>query len=261
MEASKPGPACWAVLPLALLLAAPAAAAERVDWRAWDGILAERVSPTRLHGVALAGVDYDGLRADRDAFDALVASLAGFDPDVLSSRAEKLAFWINAYNVGAVKLVLDHPEVGSLTAVGPEKGAVWKMDALEIGGRGYSLDAIEHGTLRKLAEPRIHFAVVCASVSCPDLRAEAYRAARLDAQLDQQTRRFLGNRDKGLRFDAADERVVVTRLFKWFAADFGGRQGVLDFIAAHLPAGREPPAGWRGFTLGYLGYDWRLNGT
>ena len=245
---------------LIVLLGAAFAGADTAsfDWASWDGILKQRVKPARIDGIALQGFDYDGLAKDRSAFDRLLTSLSTYTPRIESPK-EKLAFWINVYNVGAVKMVLDHPGIGSLNEVGNKPGSVWKMDALVVGGKSYSLDAIEHQILRKLKEPRIHFAVVCASVSCPDIRAEAYHKDGLDRQLNDQVGRFLANSRKGLHIDTAGKRLVVTKLFEWFGGDFGGPEGLKKFIARHLPKNTLAPAGWPEFTVGYFDYSWKLN--
>jgi hypothetical protein len=222
------------------------------DWSGWEPILKKHVKPTTIAGVSLAGFDYKNLQKSRAKFDKIVSALSKYDPSGLSGKA-KLAFWINVYNVGAVKMVLDHPKIKSLNDIGPKKGAVWKMDALTVGGKSYSLDAVENEILRKLDEPRIHFAIVCASVSCPDIRPEAYRAKKLEKQLEEQTRSFLSNSKKGMSF--AGGKLMLTKLFEWFANDFGG---VKNFIAGYLP--KDAPADWRKFELGYLEYNWDLNG-
>lgn len=224
------------------------------DWSGWDRILKRHVKPTTIAGVSLSGFDYKKLQKSRAKFDKLVSVLSKFDPSGLKGKA-KLAFWINVYNVGAVKMVLNHSKIKSLNDIGPKQGAVWKMNALTVGGKSYSLDAVENEILRKLNEPRIHFAIVCASVSCPDIRREAYRANKLDKQLDEQTRTFLSNPKKGMRLDSDGRRLLLTKLFEWFAVDFGD---VKNFIAGYLP--KDTPADWRKFEVGYLGYNWDLNG-
>ena len=248
-----------AILIAGLMLVGLSARADSPNLDGWDRILGERVKSTTIDGVSLMGFDYSGLNRARTPFDQLVSRLARFDPAKLKNRNEKLAFWINAYNIAAVKMVLDHPQVESLNEVGPLPGAVWKMDALKIGGKSYSLDAIENQILRKLGEPRMHFAIVCASVSCPDIRAEAYRASRLAAQLDDQSRRFLSNNKKGLDFNPGKRQLIVSELFEWFAGDFGNRSDIVDFIANHLQKGRQVPAGWREFGISYFKYSWVLN--
>ena len=245
------------LLTFAWFLLASSAAAADFDWGPWDQILKARVKVTSQAGVSLNGFDYRTLLKSRASFDKLVADLAKYDPSKLKGK-QKLAFWINAYNLGAVKMVLDHPKIKSLNEVGPVRGAVWKLDALLVNSKTYSLDAIENGILRKLGEPRIHFAIVCASVSCPDIRPQAYQAKLLDNQLDDQTRSFLSNTKKGLSYDSAGRKLRLTHLLKWFAADFGGEDHILDFVAGYLP--KDAPADWRKFAVGYLEYNWDLNG-
>ena len=229
------------------------------SWDAWDGVLKRHVRAATVGGVKLNGVDYRALRTDRAAFDRLVARLDAFPGAPKLRGAEKLAFWINVYNVAAVKLILDNPEVESIKDLGGIFSRVWKKDAIRVGGRTRSLHVIEHEILRRLSEPRIHFAIVCASVSCPDLRAEAYRAARLEAQLDEQTRSFLANRKKGMRVDAARGKLRVSKIFDWFEEDFGGEQGVRDFVARYGPPPGPASSGTKSLRLSYLPYDWKLN--
>lgn len=246
---------------LAAVLLGPssAVAAPAFDWSAWVQVLNQRTGPVRIAGIDLTGVDYDGLRSDRAALDGLVDRLAGFDPKALQSRSQRLAFWINVYNVAAVRTVLDHPGIASIKDVGGLFSPVWKKDAIVVGGKTYSLDDIENGILRKMNEPRIHFAIVCASVSCPDLRGEPYDGTRLDAQLDDQVRRLLGNPGKGLRIEVGGKKVVRSKILDWFDGDFGGRDGVLAFVAGHLPAGIPVPDGFGEFDIDHFSYDWSLN--
>jgi hypothetical protein len=245
---------------VSMMLASIPANAGPFDWSGWNSILAQRVKAVSIDGISLNGFDYQGLSKSRAPFDKLVSSLQDFDPSGLDSRAEKLAFWINAYNLGAVKMVLDHPGITTLNEVGPKKGAVWKMDVLIIGKKQYSLDVIEHKILRKMGEPRIHFAVVCASLSCPDIRSEAYFPAKLEKQLEDQTRIFLANPSKGMRFDLTGKKIVLTKLFEWFGEDFGGKDGIIKFVAAYLPRSQKPPVGWKEFGITYFDYNWKLNG-
>jgi hypothetical protein len=134
-----------------------------------------------------------------------------------------------------------------------------KKEAGEIGGRGYSLHQIEHEILRPMGEPRIHAAIVCASLSCPPLRREPYRAALLDAQLNDNVGRWLADPRKGARIDGSARSLFLSPILDWFADDFGDE--VLPFVAAHLPA---EEASWIQVHAGvlrirYLDYDWRLN--
>jgi hypothetical protein len=211
-----------------------------------------------VEDVASTRVDYAALQGSAD-WERLLASLRGTDPARLATRAERLAFWINAYNVLAIEVVRRHYPVESIRDVGNLLRPVWKRPAGEIGGRPYTLDEIEHAILRPLGEPRIHGAIVCASLSCPPLRREPYRAADLDAQLDDNVRRWLADPRKGARLERAAGTLWLSPIFDWFAEDFGG--DVLGFVARHLA---QDDAAWvraeRGsLRVRRLDYDWGLN--
>jgi hypothetical protein len=237
----------------AILIALPAAAgAEPADFAALDALLHRHVRPGVREGIPLNLVDYAAWARDPDHRRA-VEALETFDPARLETRAERLAFWVNAYNLLAIRVVIEHGVPGSIKDAGNLFFPVWKRTAGTVGGRKVSLDEVEHGILRPMGEPRIHFAIVCASLSCPDLRPEAYVPERLDAQLDDQVKGFLANPAKGM---VGDEAVRVSRIFDWFEADFGGEAGVVRFLRAHTP-GRVPPVAR---VAGYLPYDWSLNG-
>jgi hypothetical protein len=206
-------------------------------------------------------VDYAALRASPD-WRALVASLGAADPARLSTRAERLAFWIDAYNVLAMDWIVRSEPVASIRELGSLLRPVWKREAGRVGGRAYTLDEIEHGILRKLSEPRIHAAIVCASVSCPSLAREPYRPESLDAQLDASLRRFLADPRKGARLDAERGVLVLSPIFDWFAEDFAAAGGALAFVRPHLP---EATRAWLAsrdadVRITYFDYDWSLNG-
>lgn len=241
-----------------LTLAGVPSAAWPFDFSGWDGLLKKHVAPTRLAGVHLAGVDYVALKKD-PSFGKLVAQLKTFSPATFKTHKEKLAFWINVYNIMAVKMVLDHYPVESIKDAGGLFSPVWKKTVGVVGGRETTLNHIEHEILRKMDEPRIHAAIVCASVSCPDLRNEAFTVEQLDAQLDDQLRQFLANPDKGLTIDRTKQRVGLSRIFDWFEEDFESRGGVTKFIARYAP---EKDREWlrKGKRdVYYLDYNWDLN--
>jgi hypothetical protein len=229
------------------------------DWQAWDQILKERVKPTQKDYINYTGFDYDGLRKERAGFDELLARLAEFDPGRITSAKEQLAFWINTYNLAAVRLVIENPKIASIKNIGGFFSSVWKEKAILLGRRSYSLDYIEHQILRKMGEPRIHFAIVCASLSCPDLRAEAYRAELIDQQLDEQVKNFLANPSKGLRLDLRAREIVVSKIFSWFEEDFGSEDDLMEFLDRYRPKNLVLPRGWKTFDIGYLYYNWNLN--
>ena len=226
-----------ALLGVALPAHAPAYAGED---DAYARLLKAHVRPGVVSGIKLALVDYRAVKAD-PAYAQALNALAESRPDALTSDAERIAFWVNAYNLAAIKAVLDQYPTKSIKDGGSLLSPIWKKKVATVGGTPYSLDDIEHGILRKaFKEPRVHFAIVCASLSCPDLRAEPYDAARLDAQLDQQAAAFLSNATKGLKPGADGKSARASSIFKWFAGDFGlGRRGGLHPRQVE-PGGRRP---------------------
>ncbi len=221
-------------------------------WQDYHRILSRHLHSGEKHGVRLTLVDYLALRQDA-AFARLIDNLARFPSSELGNRPQRLAFYINAYNILALKMVIDHWPVDSIKDAGGLFSPVWGKAAGVIAGRTVTLEEIEHTILRPMNEPRIHFAIVCASVSCPDLSTEVYQADRLSRQLDRQTRTFLDNDGKGLQKKGHD--IVVSKIFDWFEDDFGGSaRSVIRFIRQYrhdIPATAD---------IDYLDYDWSING-
>ncbi|KMP12318.1 hypothetical protein UR09_01525 [Candidatus Nitromaritima sp. SCGC AAA799-A02] len=232
--------------------------AQSFDFTEWDILLKKYVSPRTIDGIRLNAVDYGKLKTD-PGFSRLVGGLKKFSPAGLKSREEKLAFWINIYNVFAVKMVVDHYPLKSIRDVGSLFRSVWKRPAGIIGGREYTLHEIEHGILRKMGEPRIHAAIVCASVSCPDLLLESFSAGKLEEQLDNQMKTFLGNPGKGMQVDAGRGRVTLSSIFDWFEGDFEPRGGVLAFIKPYVSATARKVLGKPGVRVSYMDYNWKVN--
>jgi hypothetical protein len=212
-------------------------------------------------------VDYAGLR--RGGEPALTRYLASLESVCLDdyrtwSRPRKLAFWMNAYNAYTVRLVLDHHPLESIRSIGLLPGAAFREDFIpleRLRGDAMSLDDIEHEVLRKeFSEPRIHFALVCASKSCPPLRSRAYRSAVLDRQLDDAARDFIRDPTRN-RFDAANRKFSLSSIFDWFDEDFERAAGSVEaFVAGYMdePTARAIRAG--GVRVEFLDYDWSLNG-
>ena len=205
-------------------------------------------------------VDYAGL-LDSSDWKKLVASLEASAPNVLGTRAEKLAFWINAYNILAIETVLSEYPVASIKDIGPFWSTVWKRTAGCIGGEDVSLHEIEHEILRRMAEPGIHAAIVCASVSCPPLLREPWRADVLEAQFDAAMRRWLSDPHKGMRLSRATRELHLSSVFKWFAGDFASEGGVIVFVTRYAS---QDDARWLSahaadVSIEYLDYDWGLN--
>lgn len=209
------------------------------------------------------GIDYRALQEDRSDLDTYLKTLREIDLEELDREA-RMAFWCNAYNAVVVHYVLErYPEISSV------KKAPGFFDELRfsIGGEARTLDEIE-SEARDLGDPRVHFAVVCASASCPDLRPEPYRAEILDRQLEEDTRAFLGDAGKGLAFDPDGNTLYLSSIFKWYAGDFTGgstvvayfaRARVLDWILPHLPAELAARLRESEPKIRYMEYDWSLN--
>ncbi|MFQ5509297.1 MAG: DUF547 domain-containing protein [Leptospirillia bacterium] len=230
------------------------ARADYPDFSAYNALLERHVSPATIQGIRLNQVNYTAWRRDAN-YHIAIAELAAFDPGRLVTKEEKLAFWINAYNLLAIKVVIDHEVTGSIKDAGWIFNSVWLRNAGKVGGKTRTLDKIEHSILRPMGDPRIHMAIVCASLSCPDLRPEAYLPDHLDDQLEDQARSFLANDTKGLK--GHGRKVTISKIFDWFGDDFGGETGVIRFLQEHVVRVGEKPE----LIDGYFDYNWSLNGT
>ncbi|MFQ5356273.1 MAG: DUF547 domain-containing protein [Mariprofundaceae bacterium] len=221
------------------------------NWDDYSLLLKRHVSSGIIEGIQLHVVDYEAIKDDPH-WPKIVRLLEEFPPEQLENRNEKIAFYINAYNILAIKMVIDHWPLKSIRDVGSLFIPVWKRPAGKIGGMVVSLDDIEHKILRPMHDPRVHMAIVCASISCPDLRREAYRAVHINEQLNDQSRAFLANPGKGVRVE--DERIFVSKIFDWFEEDFDNTGGVSAFMAHHYP---DLPLKLP--TRATLPYNWNLN--
>jgi len=170
----------------------------------------------------------------------------------LFSKDEKLAFWINAYNAYTVKLIIDGYPVKSIKDLGGLFSNPWSKEFISLFGKKMSLDNIEHDTIRKnFNEPRIHFAVNCASIGCPSLYREAFTAKNLDKQLDSATKYFLKNNSKN---KIKNSTLYLSKIFKWYSQDFEKSHGsVKKFVELYLPEAKNTN------DIDYLDYDWNLN--
>lgn len=176
-------------------------------------------------------------------------------------RAQRLAFLINLYNAATLKLIVDHYPVKSIKDIGGLFSSPWKQAVVQAFGGTHTLDQIEHGMIRpKFGEPRAHFAVNCASIGCPPLRAEAYDASRLDAQLDDQARAFLEDSSKN-RVAARKGALYLSPIFKWFKADFTAKSGTVERFIAPFVADEDARAAVLSgrLSISYTVYDWGLN--
>jgi hypothetical protein len=223
-------------------------------------------SDVKINGVSVSAVDYATLEKEASKPDSLYSlllkRLAAFDPATLGSREEKMAFWINVYNIAAIKTIADHYPVDSIRSRKINwLGLPWKRKAIIIGGNEYSLAGIEFDLLVEgFKDLRVHFGINCASVSCVDLLAEPFRAGKLDHQLEAQGKRFLADTKKGLRVDREANKVYLSQVFKFDKKHFEEYAG--DPITFILPYVSEAD---RKFLLSgkyeveYLDYDWNAN--
>ncbi|HNP28800.1 MAG TPA: DUF547 domain-containing protein [Nitrospirales bacterium] len=225
----------------------------------WNILLKRYVTPKTIEGIPLNALNYQALGKD-PLYKTVINDLERASEPVLNTQEEKLAFWINVYNIMAVKMVLDHYPVKSIKDAGGLFSSVWTLNVGTVAGKPRTLNEIEHDILRKMGDPRIHMAIVCASLSCPDLRPEAYTSEGLHEQLDEQVRGFVTNAQKGLQVDESKQRLYLSSIFKWFAEDFEAKGGVRPFLARHVPKRLAAYLKNDTFRLGYLDYNWNLNG-
>lgn len=240
---------------LGLLVATPAVA----ECPAFDQSHARFDAVLRAH-VKNGVVDYTGLKAAPEALDAYLGALASVCRSDFEkwTREQRVALWVNAYNAYTLKTILNHLPLKSIKEIGLLPGAAWREHFIPLGGlvgKGdLSLNDVEHEILRKsYPDARLHFVLVCASKSCPELRSEAYRADTLSAQFDDAGRRFLADRSK----NTFEPRWKLSSIFKWYRDDFErDGPGVSEFVKRFAPAGTsastEDPE--------FLDYDWSLNG-
>lgn len=206
-------------------------------------------------------VAYRGLLEDpaAAAWRELLSELATTPPP--RTRAEKLAVWINAYNILAIDTVLRSYPVESIREIGGLFRSVWKLDAGTVAGRAVTLHEIEHEILRPMGDPRIHAAIVCASTSCPSLTRTPFRAESIDHQLDLAMERWLASPDKGLRIDRAAGRIFASSIFDWFEGDFEITGGIRGTLARFAPPEDRAwlTGGGADAPIAFLPYDWSLN--
>lgn len=211
----------------------------------------------RRHVQSGGYVDYAGLQADSDRLDVYLQSLSAAPFDDLG-RDEKLALLINAYNAFTLRLILDHLPLESIRDI--PSAERWDAVRWSLAGNTYSLNQIEHEQIRPhFAEPRIHFALVCAAIGCPPLRAEVYTGANLEDQLHSQADYVHAN-DRWLQFNPSTNEAKLTALYEWYQGDFDQASGsILQFAARYAPALKDAIESENEPKIDFLSYDWGLN--
>lgn len=241
----------------AALVRAPRAEAAEPSHEAFTELLQRYVV---AGGDGLNRVRYARFREEgRPALDRYIESLAGVAASRLP-RDEAFAYWVNLYNAVTLQVVLAHYPVASIRDIDLGGGffsrGPWRKDLVRVEGRDLSLDDIEHEILRKRwREPRVHYAVNCASIGCPNLARRAYRARDLERMLDEGARAFI-NHPRGV--EAKAEGLRVSRIYSWFDEDFGSERDLRRHWRSHAEAGLAARLDANPPVIGY-DYDWRLN--
>ena len=217
------------------------------DHSAWTELLDLYVTET-------GKVNYKGFIEDKVRLEEYLNTLSSFPPGENWRTQDKLAYWINAYNAFTVKLIVDNYPLKSIKDIAnglPMINSPWDIKFFKIGETDFDLNTIEHEILRKqFDEPRIHFAINCASFSCPRLRNEAYETEKLEEQLEEQASLFINNPDKNL---ISSSNTKLSKLFSWFESDFLKDGGVKSFIKKYNQSLNENSK------IEYLEYIWTLN--
>lgn len=225
----------------------PGSLLEAFDHSGLDSVLKRYVDGSGM-------VDYAGLKANRSGLDTYLKSTAAVTKSTFDSwgAAERLAFLINVYNAETLQYIVDNHPVASIKKLGGIISTPWDKENVALLGDEVSLNHLEHKVIRpNYAEPRIHFALVCAAMGCPPLRNEAFTAARLESQLENQAEVFLNQTAKN-RLDGYT--LYLSPIFKWYGDDFEkGDQSVSDYVDPFIDGATS------GKSIEWTEYDWSLN--
>lgn len=238
------------ILIVTAFLGTSAYSQEHLKHTKWTALLEKHVDDD-------GNVDYAGFKKEEKLLDEYLAVLSKNHPNDKWKKNDRLAFWINAYNAFTVKLIVKNYPVKSIKDLGGsiyKINTAWDIKFIKIGQETYDLNNIEHGIIRKeFNEPRIHFAVNCASVSCPKLRNEAFVGSKLDAQLTDQAKAFINNSSKN---NITKKSAQLSKLFRWFKGDFEQNgKSVIEFINQYAKVKITKKT-----QIDFLEYNWNLNG-
>lgn len=205
----------------------------------WNKILQKHVSES-------GNVDYEGIKNESE-FEVYIDYLCENLPDDTWTREEKLAYWINAYNALTVDLILRNYPIKSIKDIKDS----WDQRLWQFGDKWQNLNDIEHKILREMNEPRIHFAIVCASISCPKLQNEAFTASNIETQLTKATKEFLNDASKN---EISEDHIKLSKIFKWFKKDFEQDGDLIDFLNQYSDVNISSSA-----KKSFKDYNWNLN--
>lgn len=226
----------------------PSAQSISISHVLWDNLLKKYVD-------TLGNVDYDGFKKDKGKLDSYLGVLSKNPPSLNWTKEEQIAYWINAYNAFTISLVAKHYPITSIKDIKsgiPFINSVWDIQFIKIGNKTYDLNNIEHSILRKkFKEPRIHFAINCASYSCPRLRNEAYTSAKLESQLTEAAISFLSDKTKN---NITTDNIHISKIFDWFTSDFTKHGSLIEFLNQYSPVRINPKT-----KIDYKEYIWTLN--
>jgi hypothetical protein len=223
-----------------LLLCFCTVSAQKIDHSKWTEIL-------QLYVAQNGDVNYKKMQKNRDTFKVYLNDLASNPPKDSWSNSEIKAYWINAYNAFTVQLVLDNYPIKSIKDISEP----WGQMFFKIGGKSMSLNTIEHEILRPMGDPRIHFAIVCASESCPKLLNYAYESETLNDQLDQAAKEFINDASKN---SLTASEITISKIFKWFKSDFPKGDDFISYLNNYSIVKLFPET-----KINYQNYNWFLN--
>jgi hypothetical protein len=202
----------------------------------------------KKHVSATGAVNYAGLKKDVKLLDEYLKLLSSNVPASNVSKNTRLAYWMNAYNAFTIKLIINKYPVASIKDISEKP---WDIKFIQLGGKTYNLNAIEHDILRKMGDPRIHVGINCASVSCPRLLNRAFTTENVNVELDKLTKGFIKDRSRN---QITPNDIKLSKIFSWFKADFTKKGSLIDWINKYSEVKVKSTA-----KVSYLKYDWNLN--
>ncbi|GAA4275592.1 DUF547 domain-containing protein [Aquimarina mytili] len=218
----------------------PKAVSKTINHQLWNTLLAKYVSQD-------GSVNYAGFKKDRALFTSYLKILEQNMPDQTASKNDKLAYWMNVYNAFTVKLIIDNYPIKSIKDIKDP----WDLRFFKLGTKWYTLNDVEHRILRKMEDPRIHFGINCASISCPPLLNKAFTANTVDQELEKLTIAFIND---SKRNTITSEKIEISKIFSWFAKDFKKEGSLIDFLNSYSNIKINKNA-----KKNFKTYDWNLN--
>ncbi|MFL0353890.1 DUF547 domain-containing protein [Xanthomarina sp. GH4-25] len=216
------------------------AKAQTVNYNSWNSFLQKHVNSN-------GEVNYKAITSDKQLLQTVLDEFSKNKPDYTWTKNETLAYWINAYNAFTIKLIINNYPLKSIKDIKKP----WDQEFISIGKYPMSLNEIEHEILRKMNEPRIHFAIVCASFSCPKLQNKAFTAKNLDSQLTTATKEFLADKNRN---NISENNIEISKIFDWFSKDFTENGTLFEFLNQYSDIQISPNAKKR-----FKDYNWALN--